>query len=919
MKRHTKGKKPLFVQSVKAIKQLLTEKGDINAKIINEHKIVVKDSREVSYGMEADIEISKGRIKGLAIAKIWGPSKSATKKNRCTIIISRYPNFDPNFATKLSRKVIRPLLESYLKGQGWKDLMKKSSIVIKDRTKCTDCEKSFGNRYLKTHMVKMHNNTCNICNTTFESVVKLNNHMMQTHRQNIIPNVKNSTKPPIVLKVQKEKGVINTVNMVNKHMCKQCNNSFNANLELIEHNKNVHIHDTWPDSGSKRDLSMVKTSSVSEPKKKKAAEEQDMIERSNNMDRKILEKRKKEELEEEVRNKELQERKRREEQKSELEKKKLKFVKEKENSKIEKVNNDTKMPSNVKELPQCVRTLYPDSLQFCVSGDGACCLNCLAAWILLDVTQAPQLSRDFNTHLAEYREYYLQKLVFPLTIIIAGGERKRFNKGEENDFFDMLVTSPEACFMWRGSADIIGLTNFTQMKIEIAIYNQHTNMVEEVQKYEPDQSFPWKSEDINVPKPNQYTDMKMINYKNTHFDLIVKKGQPLLGQVNTNKGGQVESLEGARSQEADENRHEVQLTKVRRENTNTGTQNPTHNTTLNTTLNTTKSTTNNPANNNFPCAHCRKKFLDKTESNEHIKREHKDEYILMLENKLKESEDQVYQLVEDIEKVRIENKELKTIKNIDRSAKKQSPGDIYDNEDVIELDSEKELLKGKQSGLRREGPQVQSVQTFPCTVCGFKLNDQTQLNNHLKSHQDFRKICKKCGETFKNASDLEFHSTYEHSDLSQWNCMQCPFQANNKDLLKNHINFKHMQDSDKVVLSCEKCKMQFRSTWHLRNHKRDDHGKEEECVHYKENRCKFGSSCWKVHTENTGIKTFTCYSCKEIFQTMNELMSHRKKKHIELCKPCNPKQGVCRFKDQPERCWFTHQVFQQAMNYQVPP
>ena len=76
-------------------------------------------------------------------------------------------------------------------------------------------------------------------------------------------------------------------------MCKQCNVSFKANMELIEHNEKVHIHDNWPDSGSKRDVSMVKTSSVSEPKRKKQAEEDDMIERSRNMDMKIEEKKKK--------------------------------------------------------------------------------------------------------------------------------------------------------------------------------------------------------------------------------------------------------------------------------------------------------------------------------------------------------------------------------------------------------------------------------------------------------------------------------------------------------------------------------------------------------------------------------------------------------------------------------------------------
>ena len=89
------------------------------------------------------------------------------------------------------------------------------------------------------------------------------------------------------------------------------------------------------------------------------------------------------------------------------------------------------------------------------------------------------LGRDLNTHMAEYREYYSDKIVFPLTITVSGGQRKTFDLGEENDFFDYLVVSPLASFIWRESADMIALTNFTQMEIEVSVYNQITDKVEE--------------------------------------------------------------------------------------------------------------------------------------------------------------------------------------------------------------------------------------------------------------------------------------------------------------------------------------------------------------------------------------------------------------------------------------------------------
>ena len=106
-----------------------------------------------------------------------------------------------------------------------------------------------------------------------------------------------------------------------------------------------------------------------------------------------------------------------------------------------------KLPHNVKELPPLVKCKYPDSKEFCVVGDGACCLNCLAAWILLDPALGAALGRDFNTHIAEYRGYYKEKITFPLTVTIGGGKIVVFEEGEEDKFFDLLVSSPEASYM----------------------------------------------------------------------------------------------------------------------------------------------------------------------------------------------------------------------------------------------------------------------------------------------------------------------------------------------------------------------------------------------------------------------------------------------------------------------------------------
>ena len=182
--------------------------------------------------------------------------------------------------TKLSRKIIKPLLNTYLKGQGWKKIMKNAKINTAERVKCTDCQKSFGKGYIKTHMVKMHKNSSSICNKTFKKVYELKVHKDNSHSQadiEIIKDIKQTKVPVTPVKsdiLASDQGPQNkkVTNHQLSYSCKQCNLGFETNMEVIKHNEKTHIPDNWPDSGSKRDVSMVKTSSVVEPKKKKAAE-----------------------------------------------------------------------------------------------------------------------------------------------------------------------------------------------------------------------------------------------------------------------------------------------------------------------------------------------------------------------------------------------------------------------------------------------------------------------------------------------------------------------------------------------------------------------------------------------------------------------------------------------------------------------
>ena len=179
----------------------------------------------------------------------------------------------------------------------------------------------------------------------------------------------------------------------------------------------------------------------------------------------------------------------------------------------------------------------------------------------------------------------------------------------------------------------------------------------------------------------------------------------------------------------------------------------------------------------FTSTQCEDTFVDSQELNMHLKNTHKDKCISILVDKLNNKEktleliekekkqymEQIQKLVKDLEKVKIENKELLTLKRGKNTKVVKSPGDKYDIEDVVELDSELEILKEKTSGFRRDGPQVQSIEIFKCKECGFNVKDKIRLEEHVQHHKALRIKCRKCDTIFTIDNDLNFHTTYEHN------------------------------------------------------------------------------------------------------------------------------------------------------------
>ena len=284
------------------------------------------------------------------------------------------------------------------------------------------------------------------------------------------------------------------------------------------------------------------------------------------------------------------------------------------------------------------------------------------------------------------------------------------------------------------------------------------------------------------------------------------------------------------------------------------------------------------------------------------------------------------------------------------------PSDL--SKDLVE---EISLLKTKNSGFRRAGPQESPLNMsngcsqFRCDQCDFVLESQGLLDAHILNHEETpisSSNCEDCDQTFTTERDLADHIQNEHtkpSNCDEWLCNECPFQANTADELLKHLRVTGHQPSNAVndkaknaidFKECYTCKMQFNGYYNLMEHRKNVHPSSKKCRNYPAS-CTFGEKCWYVHEQPMEVdlekdvqqtsSNFKCNVCDEEFKERVCFMKHKKTEHPNSILECqNFKRGKCQRTD--ELCWFKHtpvtgesktptqgQVFQEAPANLFPP
>ena len=105
------------------------------------------DSREIALGIEAG-------ERGNSTLKIFGPN---LKKKEYTVVINKSKKSDGKFAKVLAEEIIAPLLDLFISGIRWGQILQNNGQIREKTYSCDKCQKKFvSDRNLIAHTLKFH-------------------------------------------------------------------------------------------------------------------------------------------------------------------------------------------------------------------------------------------------------------------------------------------------------------------------------------------------------------------------------------------------------------------------------------------------------------------------------------------------------------------------------------------------------------------------------------------------------------------------------------------------------------------------------------------------------------------------------------------------------------------------------------------
>ena len=507
-----------------------------------------------------------------------------------------------------------------------------------------------------------------------------------------------------------------------------------------------------------------------------------------------------------------------------------------------------------------------------------------------------------NNFIADRWFYYQNKISFPYVRKIGvKGDTIKFEEGEEQQFRQFLRTN-RAAYLWSDCEDLHVISNLYQMQIMVITTKGDEDTHPTVHRIGPDPEL----NNYKLIPEGAMEEMKLLHYDEQHYNLIISKdsdlaktgalsefleieNEMLLDDENENVTLEEETLEEAykQSQKTVENlkRRVKALEKELNEKSSELHEaiDVIENVHEFQSVKSKKRIQVAEEKKEFKCEKCNSKYTNQTALTKHRSLSHENDQQnqdilreLKETQKRKDNIEKEYKICEEdlrikteqLEKCKIEIKDLRTIVDLRKKLEEKE----NETSDIVMEDEVKIPNKVKSK----------PVNYVPCSFCDYKGENKIELRRHMNTkHTDELRVK-------ENIKDEEF------------NCMDCDFQTTSEAYLKNHINIKH-------TIICRICEMEFKDKRNLLQHRKKEHySSVAPCKKYAENNCPYkNETCFWNHTKTSESENIQCFICGKTFRNKIEIMKHRKLEHIEFFKVCNKYQeGKCGF--QESFCFFKH-------------
>ena len=246
------------------------------------------------------------------------------------------------------------------------------------------------------------------------------------------------------------------------------------------------------------------------------------------------------------------------------------------------------------------------------------------------------------------------------------------------------------------------------------------------------------------------------------------------------------------------------------------------------------------------CSDCSLKGSNVSILNTHLTNSHEKQNILKelretqksknnIEKEYQMCEQELRMKTEELEKYKIENKDLRTIVELRKLLIEKEPN-LKESEEKEQVACE---VKQVETPEDIEVNLTEKDDEFNCMDCDFQTTSETYLKKHIKLKHILN--CKICQKEFKDKVSLMQHRKKEHKSL---------------------------------VAPCRKYAVKM-------------------CPYIEE------TCWWNHNEKGPEPEKTQCFICGETFKSKGELMRHRKKEHLSIVRQCDRlREGKCGFQDE---------------------